>query len=69
MNNFDRIHKEIQIEAKKIALENSFDPQAIITLVMHIVDLEDQHTFSAIHINQKVKSSIQKTALEQIIKD
>ena len=78
VNNFERIHKEIKTETKKLALENDLNYEALLDLIMHIVDFEDQHMLSRtnikqnvtrINIKQKVKGIIQKTAVEQIKKD
>ena len=72
VNNFERVRNEIQTEAGKLAQESGLNSEALVTLVMEIVDLEDQHAFSPININQKVKSIIQKIAAENkksIIKD
>ena len=69
VNNFDRIYKEIQKEAEKIATENAMDTEALVELAMAIVNLEDEHKISRININQEIEALIQKSAIDQIKKE
>ena len=64
VSNFERIFDEIRREAKLIAPKHGLDPDALVELVMSIVDSEDQHRIKAVaRIHQKVKGKIQDVAL------
>ena len=64
VSNFERIFDEIKREANLIAPKHGLDPDALVELVMNIVDSEDQHRIKSVaRINQKVKGMIQDVAL------
>ena len=67
VSNYDRIYKEIVKRARAAAGETGVDPDALVTLVMEIVDLEDQHRIRHININQLFQEKIQAAALNQAI--
>ena len=43
MVSYDRIYQEIQIEARRISESLDIDPEALASLALEIVDLEDRH--------------------------
>lgn len=64
VSNFERILDEIRREAKLIAPKHGLDPDALVELVMNIVDSEDQHRIKTVaRIHQKVKGMVQNVAL------
>ena len=66
ISNYDRIYKELQIEAQRISEEVDVDPEALARLALEIVDLEDRHRVSRIHaINKKVRDLIETTVVTQ----
>ena len=63
VSNFERILLEIRKEANRVAPDYGLDPEAVVDLIMNIVDLEDQHRVKAQHgIKQKVKGMIEGAA-------
>lgn len=70
VSNYDRIYKEIQIEAQRVGDEVDIDPEALASLALKIVDLEDQNRISHVHaINKKVRALIETTAVAQRTED
>ncbi len=66
VSNYDRIYKEIQIEARRVGEDLDIDPEALARLALEIVDLEDRHRISHVHaINKKVRALIETTAVAQ----
>ena len=66
ISNYDRIYKEIQIEARRVSEDLEVDPEALARLTLEIVDLEDRHRISHIHaINKQVRALIGTTAVAQ----
>ena len=66
VSNYDRIYKEIQIEARRVGEDVDIDPEALARLALEIVDLEDRHRISHVHaINKKVRALIDATAVAQ----
>lgn len=64
VSNFERIFDEIKREANLIAPKYGLDPDALVELVMNIVDSEDQHRIKSVaRIHQKVKGMVQDVAL------
>ena len=64
ISNYDRIYKEIQNEAQRVAEDLDIDPGALARLTLEIVDLEDRHRVSHIHaINKKVRSLIEASGV------
>ena len=64
VSNFERIFDEIKREANLIAPKYGLDADALVELVMNIVDSEDQHRIKSVaRIHQKVKGMIQDVAL------
>ena len=54
VNNYERIFEEIKSEAERLATENDIDSNALISLAMEIVDLEEsepheEHPHQAAH--------------------
>ena len=66
VSNYDRILTEITKEAQQLAPEENVEPEALITLAMEVVDLEDQHRIKSIRINQLVEDKIVSTAVSQM---
>ena len=63
VSNFDRIYGEIRKEARRVAGTYGLEPEAVVKLIMEIVDLEDRHRVRAeARINQQIKGMIQDTA-------
>ena len=66
ISNYDRIYKEIQIEARRVGEDLDVDPEALACLTLEIVDVEDRHRISHIHaIKKKVRALIETTAVTQ----
>ena len=64
VSNFERILEEIRQEANVIGSGHKLAPEAVVKLIMGIVDLEDRHRIrTEARINQKVKGMIQDVAL------
>ena len=66
VSNYDRILAEITKEARRLAPEEGVDPEALVTLAMEIVDLEDQHRIRNIRIKQLIEDKILTTAVSQM---
>ena len=66
VSNYDRIYSEINSEAASLAPEHNIDPDALVTLAMEIVDLEDQHRTKNIRITQLIEEKILATAMSQM---
>ena len=64
VSNFERILGEIRREADLVAPTHGLEPEAVVELIMNIVDLEDRHRIRAEpRINQKVRGMIQDVAV------
>ena len=63
VSNYDRIYQEIVKRAGEVGGDHGVDADALVTLVMEIVDLEDQHRTRNIRINQLVQDKIQTAAM------
>ena len=64
VSNFERILGEIRREANLVAPTHGLEPEAVVELIMNIVDLEDRHRIrSEPRINQKVRGMIQDVAV------
>ena len=60
VSNFERILGEIRREANLIAPVHGLEPEAVVELIMKIVDIEDRHRIkSESRIHQRVKGMIQ----------
>ena len=60
VSNFQRILVELRKESHIIARTYGLEPEALVTLIMEIVDLEDKNRVSAVaRINQRIKGMIQ----------
>ena len=60
VSNFERIFDEIRKEANQIAGTYELEPEAVVKLIMDIVDLEDRNRVKAVAgIKQQVKGMIQ----------
>ena len=66
VSNYDRILAEITKEAQQLAPEHGVDPEALVTLAMEIVDLEDQHRIKSTNIKQRIEDKIFTTAVSQM---
>ena len=66
VNNYERIFKEIKSEAERLATENDIDSNALISLAMEIVDLEDQNRTRSIRIKQLIEEKILSAAVSQV---
>ena len=63
VSNFERILDEIRKEAHRIARTYGLDPEAVVTLIMDIVDLEDRNRVKAVAgINRQIKGMIEDAA-------
>ena len=63
VSNFDRIFEEITKESKRLAPDD-VDPEALVTLAMEIVAVEDEHRVQRIHnINQETENKILTTSV------
>ena len=70
VNNYDRIYTEIKKEAQCSAPEHHIDSDALVNLVMEIVDLEDQHYVKNVpHIRQRIEEMIFTTAMNQMMRE
>jgi hypothetical protein len=58
VSNYDRIFSEIVKKARQVAPERGVDPDALVNLVMEVVNLEDQHRTRSLRINQLVGEKI-----------
>ena len=66
VSNFERILGEIRREANLVAPTHGLEPEAVVELIMNIVDLEDRHRIRAEpRINQRVRGMIQDVAVAQ----
>ena len=64
VSNFERILGEIRREANLVAPTHGLEPEAVVELIMNIVDLEDRHRIrSEPRINQRVRGMIQDVAV------
>ena len=62
VSNFERILAEIRKEAHRIARTYRLEPEAVVKLIMDVVDLEDRNRVRAeARINQRIKGMIQDT--------
>ena len=69
VNNYDRILTEIKKEAQRSAPEHNIDPDALVSLAMEIVDLEDQNRIKNIaRIKQRIEGLILTTAMNQMLR-
>ena len=60
VSNFERIFHEISKEGNRIAGTYGLEPEAVVRLIMDIVDLEDRNRVKGVAgINQQVKGMIQ----------
>ena len=60
VSNFKRIFDEIGKETNRIAGTYGLEPEAVVKLIMDIVDLEDRNRVKVVAgINQQVKGMIQ----------
>ena len=66
VNNYERIFEEIKSEAERLATENDIDSNALISLAMEIVDLEDQNRTRSIRIKQLIEEKIISAAVSQV---
>lgn len=63
VSNFERILGEIRKGAHQIARDFGLEPEAVVKLIMDIVDLEDRNRVKAVAgINRKVKGMIETAA-------
>ena len=63
VSNFERILGEIRKGAHQMARDYGLEPEAVVTLIMEIVNLEDKNRVKAVAgINQKVKGMIETAA-------
>ena len=66
VNNYERIFEEIKSEAERLATENDIDSNALISLAMEIVDLEDQNRTRSIRIKQLIEEKILSAAVSEV---
>ena len=70
VNNYDRIYTEIKKEAQLSAPEHNIDSDALVNLVMEIVDLEDQNQIKNVaRIKQHIEGMILTTAPDQMMRE
>ena len=70
VNNYDRIYTEIKKEAKCSAPEHHIDSDALVNLVMEIVDIEDQNQIkNVVRIKQRIEGMILTTATDQMMRE
>lgn len=70
VSNFKRILDEIRREGNLVAPEHGLQPEAVVKLIMKIVDIEDRHRIrSEPRINQRIKGMIQDVASVQGMKE
>ena len=66
VSNFERILGEIRREANLVAPAHGLQPEAVVELIMNIVDIEDRHRIkSESRIHQRVKGMIQDVTVVQ----
>ena len=64
VSNFERILGELRREANLVAPAHGLEPEAVVELIMNIVDIEDRHRIKAEpRIHQKIKGMIQDVAV------
>ena len=63
VNNYDRIFTEIEKEAARVAEESGLQPEAIVSLAMEIVNLEDDNRIKPTNIKQLVEAKILSASL------
>ncbi len=63
VSNYDRIFQEITSESQRLAPGEGVDPDALVHLVMEVVDLEDQHRTRSTNIKQLVEDRIYNAAM------
>ena len=67
VSNYDRVYQEIRKEAGVTAKTEHLAAEALVTLAMEIVDIEDQHTIRPFHnIKQRISGIIRTAATEHI---
>ncbi len=70
VNNYDRIYTEIKKEAQCSAPEHHIDSDALVNLVMEIVDIEDQNQIkNVVRIKQRIEGMILTTATDQMMRE
>ena len=70
VNNYDRIYTEIKKEAQCSAPEHHIDSDALVKLVMEIVDIEDQNQIKNVaRIKQRIEGMILTTATDQMMRE
>ena len=70
VSNFDRIFAAIKREAKTVASDRGLDTDALVEILMAIVDTEDQYLRKTLpRINQIVEDKIYDTAVAQMNKE
>ena len=70
VNNYDRIYTEIKKEAQCSAPEHHIDSDALVNLVMEIVDIEDQNQIKNVaRIKQRIEGMILTTATDQMMRE
>ena len=63
VSNFERILGEIRKGAHQIARDYGLEPEAVVKLIMDIVDLEDRNRVKAVAgIDQKVRGMIENSS-------
>ena len=63
VSNFERILGEIRKGAHQIARDYGLEPEAVVKVIMDIVDLEDRNRVKAVAgINQKIRGMIETAA-------
>lgn len=66
VNNYDRIYREIQIEARRVSEELDVDSGPLERLALKIVDLQDRHRIWRIHdINKRIQALIEDAVQAQ----
>ncbi|WP_420447572.1 hypothetical protein [Candidatus Palauibacter sp.] len=64
ISNYDRIYREIQIEARRIGEDLDVDHEILERLTLEIVDFEDRHRISRVYdIAKQVQAMIENTAI------
>ena len=70
VSNFKRILGEIRREANLVAPTYGLESEAVVELIMNIVDLEDRHRIRAEpRINQQVRGMIQNVAVAKPVRE
>ena len=63
VSNFERLLDEIRKESHRVARTYGLEPEAIVKLIMDIVDLEDRNRVRAeARINQRIRGMIESAA-------